>query len=894
MAFKLPAAGRILAHARDTPERPALDVAGEVWTYADLAAAAWSIAQSLPPAEPGKPQPVTAIMAHRHASSYAAIVATQIRGHAYVPINIKQPTERNAAVLRASGATRIVVGDLASDRYASILRAAPDLALAPIDCGERRADHALPGTVPPPESALAIQPDQVAYILFTSGSTGTPKGVLVPSGALEAYLEAAASLVPVSNGDRFSQTFDQSFDLSVHDIFLSLTNGATLVVPSEADLRAPGPWVRDMRITHWFSVPSLAAQMRLQGALQPNAFPDLKSSLFCGEVLPLALARDWAAAAPASRVENWYGPTEATIACASHLVPPAELASMDGDVPIGRAFPGMDLRVLGPDLADLPSGEPGELYLSGRQLAFGYLSDADRTAAAFVTLPDGTRAYRTGDRAVLGPDGAVRYLGRTDNQIKLRGYRIELGEIEAALRDATDGLNALALAWPFGGHEVRGIVAVVEGEVDRETLAAWLQRRLPDYMVPSAIHTLAFFPRNSSGKADRKAVAEVIAAREAASDLPALAPEAALLMEAILGAAPLLDRGRILSAPSLFDAGMDSLSFVALTLEIERTWGRHIDQEDVVRLSSLSFDELVTELTVPTVPAKGPLKRFWRKLKVRLNPGANPRANRALQFIERFPSALEQETPVLALGSSGTFRGFASDVFGEEMPDRGARHPVLNAGLPGVDAAGLSSIADFVAQTCQSRGVRLPLAIWELDPMLVSVSPPPGDIAFGPDYFSGRIRSRESGSLSDEFGWSSDRGGNWNPAPSAETAGRKPGWARARDQMIAAAYLGTLPLDPSRLAAWERGLAALVAASDRVVVFVHPADKAMLSELPDAARGQILTAALDRIVARTGVEILPWEAFSLDPTDFNDINHVNAGQGRTKLSLQLAQMIFPR
>ncbi|MCO8146563.1 amino acid adenylation domain-containing protein [Rhodovulum tesquicola] len=894
MTFDAAAAGRILRHARDTPDHPALDVAGEVWTYAEIAAVAWSIARDLPQAEPGKAQPVTAIMAHRHASSYAAILATQIRGHAYVPISVRQPTERNAAILRASGATRIVVGDLASDRYASILRAAPDLALTRIDCGDRRADHALPGTVPPPESVLPVTTDRVAYILFTSGSTGTPKGVLVPAEALEAYLEAATALLPVAQGDRFSQTFDQSFDLSVHDIFLCLTRGATLVVPSETDLRAPGPWVRDKRITHWFSVPSLAAQMRLQGALQPGAFPDLKSSLFCGEVLPLALARDWAAAAPASRLENWYGPTEATIACASHPVSRTDLAAMDADVPIGRAFPGMDLRVLGPDLADLAPGEPGELFLSGRQLAFGYLSDPGRTAAAFVTLPDGTRAYRTGDRAVVGPDGAVRFLGRSDNQIKLRGYRIELGEIEAALRAAADGRNALALAWPNGGGEVRGIIAVLEGEFDRDTLTARLQRVLPEYMLPSAIHALALFPRSSSGKVDRKAVAEVIAAREVESDLPPLAPAAALLMEAILGAAPLLDRARILSAPSLFDAGMDSLSFVALTLEIERSWGRHIDQDDVVRLSGLSFDDLVSELTVPTVSARGGLKRFWRKLKIRLNPGRNPRANRALQFIERFPSALEQGAPVLALGSSGTFRGFASDVFSDELASRGDRHPVLNAGLPGVDVAGLASIAEFVAQTCREKKVRLPLAIWEFDPMLVSISPPPGDIAFGPEYFSGRIRSRESGALSDEFGWSAERGGNWVPAPGAETGGRKPDWARSRDKVIATAYLGTLPLDPTRLAAWEQGLAALADVSDRVVVFVHPAEKAMLDELPDAARGQILTAALDRIAARTGAEILPWEAFALDSTDFIDINHVNGGQGRTKLSLQLARMVLAR
>jgi len=830
-------------------------------------------------------------MAQRQASSYAAILATQIRGHAYVPVNVNQPTERNAAVLRASGATRIVVGDLGSDRYGSILRAAPDLTLTRIDCGERLSDHTVTGSLPSPE-VISEDPGRTAYILFTSGSTGTPKGVVVPVSALDAYLDATTALLPVARGDRLSQTFDQSFDLSVHDIFVSLTRGATLVVPSENDLRAPGPWVRERRITHWFSVPALAFQMRLQGALQPDAFPDLKSSLFCGEVLPVALARDWAAAAPASRIENWYGPTEATIACASFPVTPVSPPPDEVDVPIGRAFPGMTLHVLGQDHAEVPQGEQGELFLSGHQLATGYLSDPDRTAASFVTLPDGTRAYKTGDRAMLGPDGAVRFLGRTDNQIKLRGYRIELGEIEVALREASGGLNALAMAWPNGGSDIHGIVAAIEGKADPECLMWRLQEKLPSYMVPSAIHFVPLFPRNASGKADRKAVADLIVAREAARERPQLAPGAEALMGAILDTAPLLDRNRVLSAPSLFDAGMDSLSFVALTMEIERSWGRHIDQKDVVRLSGLSFDALVKELAAPTAPTKGRLRQFWRKLKIRLNPGGNPRANRALQFIERFPAAVVDGPSVLALGSSGTFRGFSPEAFCREAAALGQDLRALNAGLPGVDAAGLSSIADFVARTCTERGSRLPLSIWEFDPMLVSIAPPPGDIAFGPEYFSGRMRSRASGALSAEFEWSPERCGSWAPEQVAVAAARKPNWARARDQLIATAYLGSLRLDPARLAEWERGLAALTRVSERVVVFVHPADKTMLSEMAGIGQGQVLVAALDRMAARHGVEILPWTDFSLDSSDFLDINHVNAGRGRENLSRQLARMIL--
>ena len=393
------AGAAILNVAREFPDRTALIIDSESWSYAELLAAAAQVARGFD-AAPTSGQPITAVMAQRHISSYVGILAARLSGHAYVPLNTNHPCERNATILRNSGAQRVISGALAEEKLRNVLAMAGEACtdLPTIDIGDRKSDYSLPSS--PDDLALFDQrettTDDLAYILFTSGSTGNPKGVPIRNSELEAYLAAAGPLVDPKPDDRFSQTFDLTFDLSVHDLFVCWENGATLVVPSEKQLRMPSAYIIEQSISCWFSVPSLAYQMRLQEDLSPGAFPGLRHSIFCGEALPTLVAKEWALAAPNSIVENWYGPTEATIACSRFRIADEPIA--DDTVPIGVAFDGMELII-----------QDEELLLAGRQLASGYLNDPEKTAASFITLPDGKAAYRTGDRAELGEDGNVRF-----------------------------------------------------------------------------------------------------------------------------------------------------------------------------------------------------------------------------------------------------------------------------------------------------------------------------------------------------------------------------------------------------------------------------------------------------------------------------------------------------
>ena len=889
---------RILDIASSDPGRTALVIDHESWSYGELVAAAKTIATQFPGVDNGEPQPITAVMAQRHISAYAGILAARFSGHAYVPLNVNHPCQRNATILQSSGAGRVICGTRATDNLQEILVAAgsPADSLPILNCGDRRSDYQIESVEGPWEPpARQGSAADLAYILFTSGSTGNPKGVPIQNRQLEAYLKVAGEMVGVRADDRFSQTFDLTFDLSVHDLFLCWENGATLVVASEKEMRMPAAYVREHGISCWFSVPSLAYQIRLQEDLTPGAFPGLRSSLFCGEALPTLVAQEWALAAPNSIVENWYGPTEATIACSRYVLGDESIA--DDTVPIGVAFSGMELLVLDENLAPCSNGKSGELFLSGAQLAMGYLNDPAKTQANFVTLPGDKQAYRTGDRAAVGQDGNVRFLGRVDNQVKVRGYRIELGEVEAALRSASSGLNAVALAWPGGAEIATSIVAALETDsADIEGIQKQVGDVLPDYMVPSMTFCVPEFPKNASGKVDRKGLGELIAKKaqeDVAFDASGMSEEAVFLLKTILHYAPLLHPQNIMTAKDLFDAGMDSLAFISLTTEIEHKFGLSLDQDTVIQLSEMSFDDIVKEARGETRRlVKGSFDEdalsFFDRLRKLLGIPRiikKPRANRALQFIERFPTYLaEHGAPdVLAVGSSGIFRAFCPGEF--------APASALNAGFPAISAAGMQMMCEFIANECAAANVRVPLIIYEFDPMHLSTTPPSGDINLGRDYFEGNVISLRGANTSPEFQWLVESSGAWNAPDEARQKNRKPNWVRERDRVIAGAYLGEVEFDDAAVKNWFDGARALQDVSGRLVCFLHPADQTMTDEIKGSCGSDTLVNFTRGIGDELGVTVLSWDAFDLEPDDFLDINHMNARGGREKLSRQLAAMI---
>ena len=500
---------------------------GTTLTYRELRNQATALGATLERYTPDGGPPLTAVFAHQSSTAFAGVLATLLRGHGYVPLNPAFPPLRTRVMLERAGCRALIVDRESSEQLAEVLGglAGPLLVLLPEHDDVRSFRERWPqhvwvcaGELEPAEAfqPATPDPDAMAYLLFTSGSTGTPKGVMVAQRNVRHFVDVMVERYDITEQDRFSQTFDLTFDLSAFDMFVAWERGACLCRPSRKTLLNPGRFIQESQLTMWFSVPSVGVFMKRLGMLKPDMYPTLRWSLFCGEPLPAEIAGMWAQAAPKSIIENLYGPTELTIACAVYrwdaTNSPAECHL--GVVPIGRPYPGMEAIVVNDSLQEVAPGEEGELLMTGPQRSLGYWRDAAKTAAAFVHVPGRAEMfYRTGDRVrrPLGADPLV-YLGRLDHQVKIQGYRVELGEVEAHLRQEANVEVAVALAWPVTSGGAVGIVAFVGGDttLSLEELRTRLRAKLPGYAVPREIRVLPQLPLNANGKVDRNALLKLL------------------------------------------------------------------------------------------------------------------------------------------------------------------------------------------------------------------------------------------------------------------------------------------------------------------------------------------------------------------------------------------------
>jgi amino acid adenylation domain-containing protein len=628
-----PAAGEDLpvhrlfaAQAERTPGAVAVLAAGAALTYRELAVRAGRLARRLGAAGAG-PETLVALRLERSGELVAAILGVLAAGAAYLPLDPGDPPERSAYLLGDAAVPLLVAAAGAAPAPPAGVRV-----LAPAgDEGDAAGGGA-------PLPAIAVAPAGAACVIYTSGSTGEPKGVVLTHANLSRLVASFVASYAPGAADRILPLTSIASASFTGEVLPLLTRGGAVVLPDREQLLAPGrtfELIADAGVSILSSVPSMVAGLNTMA----ESLPRLRYLLVGGEALA---AGDVDRLLGAATLVNGYGLTETSICSTVHTVVAGDLAGA-GTVPIGRPLGGHRLYLLDSRLHLRPAGCPGELFIAGGGVARGYRGRPGLTAARF--LPDpfaaGERMYKSGDLARWRGEGALEFVGRSDQQVKIRGFRIELGEVETVLsRHPAVAEAALTVREDVPGQ--RRLVAYVvgcDGGAPAPELAAFLKARLPDYMVPADFVPLPALPLAPSGKVDLAALPAPERGRGVAAGAYA-APRGELerTLAAIWREA--LGVERVGVEDNFFDLGGHSLLLARVHRRIEEALGRELSLVDLFKY--------------PTVAA---LARF---LGGEAEAGGESAAARAARQAAARAAVPGAETAIAVVGLAGRFPGAGS------------------------------------------------------------------------------------------------------------------------------------------------------------------------------------------------------------------------------------------
>ncbi|WP_370640379.1 amino acid adenylation domain-containing protein, partial [Myxococcus sp. XM-1-1-1] len=608
------------AQVARTPSAVAVEVEGQTLTYAQLDERSNQLAHHLRALGLGVESRV-GVCLHRGLEMVVGVLGILKVGGCYVPLDPSYPAQRLAFLFEDSGVVAVLTQSSLEDELP-----AGSQFLVSLDSEwnaiARRPTHAV---------SADLGPDHLAYVSYTSGSTGTPKGVAIPHRGVIRLL-TGARFVDLGPKEVVLQLAPLAFDASTLELWGALLFGGRLVIYPQAtpDLKELGEALVRHQVSLLWLTAALFDQMQQH---QPEALAGVRQLLAGGDVLPATRVRERLASGQG--LVNGYGPTEGTTFTACHRMSPGDDVGLS--VPIGRPIGNTQVFVLDESMQPVPVGVPGELFIGGDGLARGYLGQPALTAERFVPHPfsstPGARLYRSGDRVRWAEDGTLRFLGRTDFQVKVRGFRIELGEIEAVLRAHAGVVEATVVVREDSPGDKRLVAYVVPESLETGALREHLRRQLPEYLVPTAFVALQALPLSPNGKVDRKALpAPELGSTTTVSEdsLPLLQQQLAALFREVLKV------DRVGPDDDFFELGGHSLLATQLVTRVRALLGvdlplrvlfeaptlaglaRHLE-ELMLKASRTQMPPLVSVARDEALPLSFAQQRLW--LLEQLQPG---------------------------------------------------------------------------------------------------------------------------------------------------------------------------------------------------------------------------------------------------------------------------------
>jgi amino acid adenylation domain-containing protein/non-ribosomal peptide synthase protein (TIGR01720 family) len=497
------------AQVERDPEAPAVICEDERISYRELNNRANQLAHYLQKQGIG-PEVRTGVLLERSPEMVVAILGVLKAGGAYVPLDQSYPKER-LTFLQDDADLKVL---LTQTRLAETFSQSRSVVINIDEAWEKIEQESVSNPI------SQVRADNLAYVIYTSGSTGKPKGVMIPHYGLVNYLSWCTKAYAVAEGQGSAVHSSISFDLTITSLFAPLVVGGRVVLlPEEQGIEALAAALSTTNDFSLIKITPAHLDLLRQMAAAEKVSGKTRAFIIGGEELLSESLEFWRTHAPATRLINEYGPTEAVVGCCVYEVDAGAPAS--GPVPIGKPIANTELYIVDERLEPAPIGVSGELLIGGAGLARGYMRRPELTAEKFVPHPfsgrAGARLYRTGDLGRYQADGQIEFLGRRDQQVKLRGYRIELGEIEAVLRSQSGVQDAVVVVQEGAGGEKRLVGYVVRAAgAAAVTMSEWrsrLSEQLPEYMLPAVVVELGEWPLTANGKVDRRALPEPDGAR---------------------------------------------------------------------------------------------------------------------------------------------------------------------------------------------------------------------------------------------------------------------------------------------------------------------------------------------------------------------------------------------